>query len=137
MRHLSILFLFLLGGYAYAGNTPTYVWTTCAPMRQKQVKQVYVDPGTMPVTAATATGAPRERVVTTIYTPFSATLPSAHAEAVATGGNGPTGPRKDFVHRPDDDPAQTSPVGEPWILILFATLFGGAVAWRRTRILGN
>ena len=38
-----------------------------------------------------------------------------------------------FVDRPDTPPANTSPVGEPWILALFAFLFSGVIAWKRMR----
>ena len=63
----------------------------------------------------------------TVYVPFDSKTPSAYSEvAVAMDGDESKKPRK-FVNRPDINIGE-SPVGEPWILLIFALLFGGAVA---------
>ena len=35
------------------------------------------------------------------------------------------GGKRNFPGRPDDRPADASPIGEPWLLLAFALLFGG------------
>lgn len=68
----------------------------------------------------------------TVYLPFDNTPPSVEKEIAATGnGEGPTGRRK-FVDRPDINIGE-SPVGEPWILVAFAVLFGGAIAFKKNK----
>lgn len=65
----------------------------------------------------------------TVYLPFDNTPPSSFAKGIAANSEeGPTGRRK-FVDRPDINIGE-SPVGEPWILVAFAVLFGGVIAWR-------
>ena len=64
----------------------------------------------------------------TIYQPFNNAAPSEYVDGKAPST---TGRRNGFGPRPDDKPAQTSPIGEPWILAIFALLSGGALAWKR------
>ena len=64
-----------------------------------------------------------------VYEPFNNTPPSEYTpEGTSTGG----GPRR-FPQRPDINPGE-SPVGEPWIMAIFALLFGGIIAVRRGKI---
>lgn len=74
----------------------------------------------------------------TVYEPFDNTAPSEQSavgsssspnRAPGKGGN----IRNGFGPRTDDTPANTSPVGEPWILAAFAVLFAGVIAWRRAK----
>lgn len=70
----------------------------------------------------------------TSYQPFSSATPS---EIYAEGNSSSSSPK----HRPGNPktfaggPDQTgpSPVGEPWILLLFAAAFAGVVAIRKTK----
>ena len=64
-----------------------------------------------------------------VYVPFSGESPSMESDPTAT----PQGRqlRKGFIDGPDTPPADQSPVGEPWILVAFAALFAGAIAWRK------
>jgi hypothetical protein len=71
----------------------------------------------------------------TVYEPFSSVTPS---EQSAVGGSyspsdTPGGPRKGKITGPDTPPADEFPVGEPWIMALFALLFAIAVPLRRRR----
>lgn len=77
----------------------------------------------------------------TVYQPFSNTTP---AEYSASGmDNGVSGPRKNnsgsftmddgFILGPDTPPAQEFPVGEPWVMLVFATLAAGIIAYRRKK----
>ena len=71
----------------------------------------------------------------TVYQPFSETVPSeqtAVGEQYST--NNPTGPRKDFG-KPTDPGNQSNeyPIGEPWIMVVLAVVFGGVIALRRKR----
>lgn len=65
----------------------------------------------------------------TVFMPFDNTPPSSFAKGIAANEEGPSGRRK-FVDRPDINPGE-SPVGEPWILVVCAAIFGGVIAWRR------
>lgn len=67
----------------------------------------------------------------TVYVPFDSKTPSAYSEDLAMADRGVRRAKQDFIQRPDDDPAQTSPVGEPWVLLAFALLFGGVIAIRK------
>lgn len=73
----------------------------------------------------------------TVYEPFDDT-PPLEQSAVGSSSSpnrapGKGGVRNGFGPRPDDKPADTSPVGEPWILAAFAVLFAGVIAWRRAK----
>ena len=64
-----------------------------------------------------------------VYEPFNGAAPSEYVDGkipdrIKRAKSG-------WVDRPDDRPAQTSPVGEPLILAVFALLFGGIIAVRR------
>ena len=76
----------------------------------------------------------------TVYQPFSNTTP---AEYSASGmDNGVSGPRKNnsgsftmddgFILGPDT-PAQEFPVGEPWVMLAFAVLAAGVIAYNRKK----
>ena len=67
----------------------------------------------------------------TVYVPFDSKTPASYSEDLAMADRGLRRAKQDFVQRPDDIPAQTSPVGEPWILVVCAAIFGGVIAWRR------
>lgn len=69
-----------------------------------------------------------------VYEPFDNTAPS---ESTANG-HGPRRAKKGdgwddsgFILGPDINPGQESPVGEPWVLALFALLFAGVMAWKK------
>ncbi len=77
----------------------------------------------------------------TVYQPFSNTTP---AEYSASGmDNGVSGPRKNnsgsftmddgFILGPDTPPAQEFPVGEPWVMLVFAALAAGMIAYNRKK----
>ena len=69
----------------------------------------------------------------TVYTPFGADTPSDQSEVGSNNGSGgrPGQIRKGFITGPDTDPAEQFPIGEPWVLLLFAAGFVGWMAWRR------
>ena len=58
-----------------------------------------------------------------VYEPFNNTPPS---ESGNGGTSGITNRKNGFLDRPDDRPAEGSPVGEPWVLLLFAA---AAAVW--------
>ena len=72
----------------------------------------------------------------TIYEPFSNTTPSEYLNGVSTTDvtNKTGGPRKDF-YNPGDPGNQSNeyPIGEPWILAVFAALMAGVIALRKKR----
>lgn len=67
----------------------------------------------------------------TVYVPFDNTPPSMYSEALAMADRGGRRAKQGFLPGMDDGPANTSPIGEPWIMAIFALLFGGIVALRR------
>ncbi|MBR2165268.1 MAG: InlB B-repeat-containing protein [Paludibacteraceae bacterium] len=71
--------------------------------------------------------------VGTVYTPFGSEVPSDQSGIGSNNDEGgqPGHIRKGKILGPDTDPANQSPIGEPWILLAFAALFGGFIAWRK------
>ena len=59
---------------------------------------------------------------TTVYQPFNNTAPSEYSGGGCTSD---IGGKRNFPGRPDDRPVDASPIGEPWLLLAFALLFGG------------
>ena len=65
------------------------------------------------------------------YAPFTAALPSEQSAASESSSGRPTGSiRRGKILGPDTPPADESPIGEPWILAIFAILFAGFIAWK-------
>ena len=68
----------------------------------------------------------------TIYAPFDNTMPSEQSsgpnKAPGKGGGNP----KTFIGGPETGQGP-SPVGEPWVLAIFALAFAGVVALRKTK----
>ena len=60
-----------------------------------------------------------------VYEPFNDTPPSE------AGGKGISGRKNAFPGRPDTGQSKDSPVGEPFVLLLFAAV--AVVAWRQKR----
>jgi len=71
--------------------------------------------------------------VGTVYTPFGSEVPSDQSGIGSNSNEGgkPGHIRKGKILGPDTDPANQSPIGEPWILLAFATLFAAIIAWRK------
>ena len=71
--------------------------------------------------------------VGTVYTPFGSEVPSDQYGIGSNSDDGgqPGHIRKGKILGPDTDPANQSPIGDPWILLAFAALFGGVIAWRK------
>ena len=127
MRH-KITYLLLLLGFAYAYATPVYEYDAPASQgfRSHQMMR-----------SGSAYGG-------TVYAPFDNTSPSDYSEASpsyspakAPGGprraEGWTPPWEDATSGPDTNQGQEYPVGEPWILLLFAAAFAGVTAIRRRK----
>ena len=77
----------------------------------------------------------------TVYQPFSNTTPAEYSasEMNSTDGYNPTyvhGPRKGKIDGPDTRPDENDfPVGEPWVMLAFAALAAGVIAYKRHRSL--
>ena len=71
-----------------------------------------------------------------VYTPFTSSLPSELSVVAGESSSGrPHGHiRRGFIIGPDTDPAQQYPIGEPWILALFAAAFAGLIALKKRKI---
>ena len=76
------------------------------------------------------------RYSATVFEPFNGASPSDYSE-VGKAPSGPNGRRNGFGPRVDDKPADTSPIGEPWILLLLAALFGGIITWKNRTFHGT
>ena len=81
----------------------------------------------------------------TVYKPFDNSTPSEQSEVGASYSPN-KGPRRagendggwdpgwdDETPGPDTPPGQEYPIGEPWILAIFAAAFAGVVAIRKTK----
>ena len=76
----------------------------------------------------------------TVYQPFSNTTPAEHS---ASANGTLSGPAKNnarnftmddgFILGPDTPPANQFPVGEPWVLLAFAVLAAGVIAYKRKK----
>ena len=69
----------------------------------------------------------------TVYEPFDNTLPSASSESAGEQEFNITGQRRGFADRPDAGQGD-SPVGEPWVLLLFAAAAAVAIRLRRKNV---
>lgn len=69
------------------------------------------------------------RYSVTVFEPFNNAAPSEYVNGKAPSNS--NGPRRGKILGPDTDPGQQFPIGEPWILMAFALLFGGVMAWRK------
>ena len=71
--------------------------------------------------------------VGTVYTPFGSEVPSDQSGIGSNNDEGgqPGHIRKGFIIGPDTPPAEQYPIGDPWILLAFATLFAALIAWRK------
>ena len=70
----------------------------------------------------------------TIYTPFGANAPSDSSDVNPNNNNAGGGPgsiRKGFITGPDTPPAEQFPVGEPWVLLVMASVMAGVIAIKK------
>lgn len=71
------------------------------------------------------------------YKPFHPAAPSEYDAEGNLPEDKASGRRKmigdDFGDRPDSPWSNDSPVGEPWILAIFAAMFSGIIVWRKRR----
>ena len=68
----------------------------------------------------------------TVYAPFDASAPSEQSEANANQAPGRPGKVKTFIGGSETNQGP-SPIGEPWVLAIFALAFAGVVAIRKTK----
>lgn len=110
-----ITVIFLSIGFAYTQAGPLYqtAQPESQPMQNAQV---------MPTTGYSGT----------VYAPFDASAPSEQSEANANQAPGRHGKVKTFYDGPGAGQGP-SPVGEPWVLAIFALAFAGVVAIRKTK----
>ena len=71
----------------------------------------------------------------TIYEPFSNTTPSEYLNGVSTTDEPfkPGGPHREFGKPGETNQSEEFPIGEPWILVVFAALMAGVIAIRKKR----
>lgn len=77
----------------------------------------------------------------TVYQPFSGTTPAEQSAGAMNSSW--SGPAKNnarnftmddgFILGPDTPPANQFPVGEPWVLLVFAALAAGVIAYKRKK----
>lgn len=70
----------------------------------------------------------------TVYEPFSNATPSEANVVGSTTAKAPNGPRRAFDTTGDYGNSGESPVGEPWILLLFALGFMGIIFIRKRKL---
>ena len=110
-----ITFVFLSIGFVYTKAEPLYPSAQLEPqpMQNAQV---------MPTTGYNGT----------VYAPFDASAPSEQSQANANQAPGRPGKVKTFIGGAEVNQGP-SPVGEPWVLAIFALAFAGVLALRKTK----
>ena len=114
-----ITFIFLSIGFAYTQAEPLYPSAQLEPqpMQNAQV---------MPTTGYNGT----------VYAPFDASAPSEQSEVEGNSGSRPRGGIKrggNFNYGTEYGQSNESPIGEPWVLAIFALAFAGVVALRKKK----
>ena len=114
-----ITFIFLSIGFAYTQAEPLYPSAQLEPqpMQNAQV---------MPTTGYNGT----------VYAPFDASAPSEQSEVEGNSGSRPRGGIKrggNFNYGTEYGQSNESPIGEPWVLAIFALAFAGVLALRKTK----
>lgn len=114
-----ITFIFLSIGFAYTQAEPLYPSAQLEPqpMQNAQV---------MPTTGYNGT----------VYAPFDASAPSEQSEVEGNSGSRPRGGIKrggNFNYGTEYGQSNDSPIGEPWVLAIFALAFAGVVAIRKRK----
>ena len=71
----------------------------------------------------------------TVYQPFSSTTPSEYSpgESESSSPSRVSGMHRGFVDRPDTNKSESSPVGEPWVMLVFAAVAIGVIAYKRKK----
>ena len=107
--------IFLSIGFAYTqAETPYFqAQPETLPMQNAQVKSTTGYSGT-------------------VYAPFDASAPSDQSEANTNQAPGKPGRVKTFIGGGETNQGP-SPIGEPWVLAIFALAFAGVVAIRKTK----
>ena len=119
MKRISITVLFIVG-FVCTQAGPAYHQAAVSPQAEDMHSQQIMSTG------SAYNG--------TIYAPFDDTAPSQYTEGAMTPAQQPSsGPRRSKITGPDTPPADEFPVGEPWIMALFALLFAIAVPLRRRK----
>ena len=114
MKHI-FTYLLLWIGFAYVQAAPIYEMTPPEPVPMRSMRVMTSD----------------IRYTGVTYAPFTAALPSEQSAASESSSGRPTGSiRRGKILGPDTPPADESPIGEPWILAIFAILFAGVIAWK-------
>jgi hypothetical protein len=133
MRHKLIPFLFIFV-FAGAHAAPVYKVSSSStryiPSGMMQNERVQNNWAMQSHMVMAPSGA---QYSSPVYEPFDNTTPSQLSESAATGSSKPSGPRRGKILGPDTDPAQQYPIGEPWILLLFAILMAGGIAVRKRK----
>ena len=114
-----ITFIFLSIGFAYTQAEPLYPSAQLEPqpMQNAQV---------MPTTGYNGT----------VYAPFDASAPSEQSEVEGNSGSRPRGGIKrggNFNYGTEYGQSNESPIGEPWVLAIFALAFAGVLAIRKRK----
>ena len=114
-----ITFIFLSIGFVYTQAEPLYPSGQLEPqpMQNAQV---------MPTTGYNGT----------VYAPFDASAPSEQSEVEGNSGSRPRGGIKrggNFNYGTEYGQSNDSPIGEPWVLAIFALAFAGVLAIRKTK----
>ena len=111
MKHIFISVLLWIG-FAYVQAAPIYEMTPPDPLPMRSMQIMTSD----------------IRYTGVTYAPFTAALPSEQSAASESSSGRPTGSvRRGKILGPDTPPADESPIGEPWILAVFAILFAGVI----------
>ena len=113
---IALLFLAFMfaGAYAEAQNF--------------QSTSSYLNGSSPQTVEQTVAASPQQAYKSTIYEPFSSATPSSDANGSNNGNaRGMSGRRNAFENPDDPNRDPESPIGEPWIMLAFATIGAGVI----------
>ena len=116
---IALLFLAFMcvGAYAEAQNF--------------QSTSSYLNGSSPQTVEKTVAASPQQAYKSTIYEPFSSATPSSDANGSNNGNaRGMSGRRNAFVD-PGETGAEEYPIGEPWIMLVFAAMTAGVITLRK------
>ncbi len=114
MKHI-FTYLLLWIGFAYVQAAPIYEMTPPDPLPMRSMRVMTSD----------------IRYTGVTYAPFTAALPSEQSAASESSSGRPTGSIRRGFGKPNEiGKSEEYPIGEPWILAIFAILFAGFIAWK-------
>lgn len=118
MKHTSLTIIFLIIGFTCVRAVPAYDFSSLQRTTLQTQKMMQ-------------TGSKYSGI---IYAPFESATPAEQSNIGSTSGRhvrkSTISNNGDWEDLPDYGQTDLSPLGEPWILAIFAVVFAGIIAWK-------